>query len=307
MVTNYHNINGTNYAYALNNGVLFIDAKPILKFVFSSAANYINELSRHPQAITEGGRNPLWVPIDVLVVFFTDKHNATRTIEGANFDLLAIKETLFDFLYENGHAQFVSERRKAVEAAEKELQAQANETALAKLQAENEQLKAANIARIEAEKEKARAGVNPIIRALNDVWFPVLMSGIFATVIGGFSYEILSQTMGMNVWLNVLLAVAYVLFPILTAIRQYTFDFGQIKIQPLWIVMVVDMVFTAYHVGWLRTDTETIEASVKMASLHPMLKMVYIVMIPLMQKGTNEMILKIRATYLAKGWLPKVD
>jgi hypothetical protein len=305
MVTNYFLFNGVNYAYSLNGETLFVDAKPILKAVFSSAANYIVELGKNPSVNNEGGRGHLWVPINVLLDFFADKHNAARVESGANFDLFDLKENLFDFLFENGNKSFVSERRKAAEIAEKNRIAKENELLLAKLQAENERLKAADQARIADEKERARAGVNPVIRALNDVWFPVLMSGVFATVIGGFSYQILSDTMEMNVWLNVLLAIAYVLFPILTAIRQYTFDFGDVKIQPLWVVMVIDMVFTAYHVGWLRG--EEFETTVKMASLHPMLKMVYILIIPLMQKGTNEMILKIRATYLVKGWLPKVD
>lgn len=306
MVTNYFLHQGVNYAFAVENGKLFIDAKPIIKSVFSSAANYLVELGKNQNVITDGGRSPLWVPIETLLQFFADKQNASRTENGSTFDIVSFKENIFDFLYDNGNIDFVSDRRKQAAVDEKNRIAKENEIALAKLQAENEKLKATEAARIANEKEAARAGINPVIRALNDVWFPVLMSGVFATVIGGFSYEILSQTMGMNKWLNILLAIAYVMFPILTAIRQYTFDFGDVKIQPLWVVMAIDMVFTAYHVGWLRTDVEMVQ-SVNMASLHPMLKVVYILIIPLMQKGTNEMILKIRATYLVKGWLPKVD
>jgi len=98
------------------------------------------------------------------------------------------------------------------------------------------------------------------------------------------------------------------MFPVLTAIRQYTFDVGRYHIQPLWIVMLVDMVFTAYHVGWLRVETP-VEGGVEVATmnLHWLIKSVYVIIIPLMQKATNEMLLKIRATYLVKGWLPKVD
>lgn len=306
MTNFFFNYNGENIPYFVDGENVFVDAKPLIKGTFTSAVNYLTELQKNPAVKTEGGRTPIWCPIDVLSNFFTDKQNATRTETGQAFSFASFKDALYDMLYDSGKTQFVSDRRKAETEAKEKQEAKENKDKIAKLELELKRLNDEKNAKIELEKERARAGVNPVIRLLNDVWFPVLMSGIFALVIGGFSYEILSHTMGLNKWLNFLLAVAYVMFPLLTAIRQYNFDFGFVKIAPLWIVMVIDMVFTAYHVGWLRTDNAA-NHTVEIASLHPMLKIVYIIIIPLMQKATNDMILKIRATYLMKGWLPKID
>lgn len=306
--------NGQHVPFQIENGRLFVDGKTILKNIFASAANFIQEVGKLDGVKTEGGRSPLWVPVATMAQFMADKSHSTRTENGQNFDWTAFQDALFDLLFDQGHNQFVSERRKKAEAEAKEKLARENELRLAKLEKELAQMREAEAARLNNEKEKARAGVNPVIRALNSVWFPVLISAVFATVICGFSYEILSTTMGHNAhlpeWfsisLNVSLSIAWVMFPILTAIRQYTFDFGRIHIQPLWFVMVVDMVFTAYHVGWMRTDPPT-DGQIEIASLHPVIKSVFVLAIPLMQKATNEMLLKIRATYLVKGWLPKVD
>jgi hypothetical protein len=300
--------NGQHVPFQIETGRLFVDGKTILKNTFTSAANFIQEVGKFDGVKTDGGRSPLWVPVALLAQFMADKSHSTRTENGQNFDWTAFQDSLFDFLYDQGHTEFISERRKKVEAEAKEKIARENEMRLAKLEKELAQMREAESARLNNEKEKARAGVNPVIKALNSVWFPVVISGIFATVIGGFSYEILSTTMGLNPYLNALLAFAWVMFPVLTAIRQYTFDVGRYHIQPLWIVMLVDMVFTAYHVGWLRVETP-VEGGVEVATmnLHWLIKSVYVIIIPLMQKATNEMLLKIRATYLVKGWLPKVD
>lgn len=293
--------------YQIENGKLFVDGKTILKSTFASAANFIQELSKNPNTITDGGRSPLWVPIATMAQFMAEKAHST-TIDGA-IDYLGFQDAIFDYLYDNGNEQFVSERRKNQIANEKEAERIANANKVANLEKELATLRLANENRVAAERERAKATVNPVIRALNDVWFPVILSAIFAIVIGGFSYEILSTTMGLNPFLNVLLATAYVLFPILTAIRGYEFKFGNVIVQPLWVVMVVDMVFTAYHVGFfhVQPDVQTENVQIATIPLHWMLRLVYIGIIPLMQKATNDMLLRVRATYLIKGWLPRVD
>lgn len=157
-------------------------------------------------------------------------------------------------------------------------------------------------ARLDVDKLRQKANVNPVIKALNDAWFPVIVSFVFCVLIGQFSYEILSETMGMNPLMNGMLATVYALFPVLTAIRRFEFKIFGKSIQPLWIVMLIDMVFTAYHVGWLRVGD--FEHTVEM---HWLLKVVYIVFIPTMQKSTNTMILDLRKSYLSKGLLPNID
>jgi hypothetical protein len=66
--------------------------------------------------------------------------------------------------------------------------------------------------------------------------------------------------------------------------------------------MIIDMVFTAYHVGWFHVGVDGEIGQ----DLHWIIKSVYVIIIPLMQKATNDMILKIRQVYLDKDWLPNI-
>jgi len=286
----------------MQNGTLYLDAKPMIKNTFVSSQNYLSDLARHPQTESEGGRAPMWVPVDVLSQFFRDKANSSRLAGAESFNFFDFKDAIFDFLYDSGLTQFVSVRRQNEEASKREITARQNESKLQQLEAELQRYKDLEDQRLQNELESGRININPVIKSLNSVWFPVVISAIFAVVIGGFSFEILSETMGLQPYLNVLLAVAYVMFPILTAIRQYTFDFGFGKVQPLWIVMIIDMVFTAYHVGWFHVGVDGEIGQ----DLHWIIKSVYVIIIPLMQKATNDMILKIRQVYLDKDWLPNI-
>ncbi len=300
---NYFHYINDNYAYKVQNGVLFIDAKPIIKSTFVSNQNYLMELGRNPQTEFEGGRSPMWVPIEVLSQFFTDKVHSSRLAGAESFDFFAFKDAIFDFLYDTGLTQFVSVRRRNAEAQKREMMAKENESKLEQLEAELQRYKDLEQERLQNEMDAGRININPVIKSLNSVWFPVIISAIFAIVIGGFSYEILSETMGLKPYLNILLSIAYVMFPILTAIRQYDFDFGFMRVQPLWIVMIIDMVFTAYHVGWFHVEVDGGIGE----NLHWIIKSVYVIIIPLMQKATNDMILKIRQIYLNKDWLPNIN
>jgi len=299
---NYFHYIDNNFAYKIQNGTLYLDAKPMIKNTFVSSQNYLSDLARHPQTESEGGRAPMWVPVDVLSQFFRDKANSSRLAGAESFNFFDFKDAIFDFLYDSGLTQFVSVRRQNEEASKREITARQNESKLQQLEAELQRYKDLEDQRLQNELESGRININPVIKSLNSVWFPVVISAIFAVVIGGFSFEILSETMGLKPYLNVLLAVAYVMFPILTAIRQYTFDFGFGKVQPLWIVMIIDMVFTAYHVGWFHVGVDGEIGQ----DLHWIIKSVYVIIIPLMQKATNDMILKIRQVYLDKDWLPNI-
>lgn len=302
-------INSKAFTFFVENNVLFVDAKQILKGVFASSPAYLNEIAKVDGAKESTGREPLFVPFQAIEDLFKQRANAVR-VEGCDFNFSSFKNDLFDHLFETGQKQFLSDRRIEAEKNAADNLAKENAAKLLKLEKENAELKAANEARIANEKEKAKAGVNPVIRGLNSAWMPVMLSLVFGVVLGGFSFSILSETMGLNGWLNLALSTAWVLFPIVSAVRKFEFKFdllGQkIEFSPLVLAMVVDMIFTAYHVGWFRLDGETGGNEVR-AEMHSILKVAYIMVIPLMQKGINTMIMNIRSSYLAKGWLPMVD
>lgn len=278
-----------NIIVKIEGTLLQVDVKSFLK-LFKSGNLYISKFKEtFPSIEAENTpRQPMWINIKDLEVVFDKFRNSEMIV--SEFDLKNFLDQSFDWAYGLGLTEYKSTKKIAEEAAEEVERIETERGELIRLREFVEQM-----------KEREKVGINPAIAFLNDVWFPVLLSGVFACVIGNFSYEILSETMGMSPAMNVLLAVVYVLFPILTSIRQYQFDFFGEKVSPLIVVMVADMIFTAYHVGWFRGDDY--HTSIE---LHPVLKMVYVTIIPLFQKATNDMILKIRASYLAKGWLPKV-
>lgn len=304
-MTTFFQFNGTHYQTIFQDGNIYVDAKVLFKNVFTNSANYIFEISKNADTVSDGGRTPMWVPIPTMAQFFKQKAGVSRIENTPSFEWQEFQDVIFDHYYNQGQTQFISNKRIVTEAIEKEKIANENAALLLTLQEKLSKLETAESDRIALEREKAITSVNPIIRFLNNAWFPVAMSGIFALVIGGFSYEILSETMGLEPYLNVLLSIVWVMFPVLTAIRQYEFNFFDIKIQPLAVAMIVDMVFTAYHVGWLRTTPIVNEDGVERAELHWILSSVYVLIIPFMQKSTNDMIMKIRGSYLSKGWLPK--
>lgn len=261
----------SNIPVAIQGQTLVFDAKQLIRTQFNSGANIISSFQKYFPEIktTIVPRNPIWVPIEDLTTLFIRLERAKRS---AFLDVNDFLNKSKDWAFDQGQTQYKSETRVKEEQ---------------KLQALKE--------------EKTQVGINPVIRFLNDVWFPVISSTIFAIVIGSFSYEIFSDTIGMSPMMNVLLSAIYVLFPVLTSIRQYQFEFMGSKFNPLTLVMVFDMIFTAYHVGWLRTGDYVPEND-----MHPILKISFIIIIPVMQKATNDMILKIRAAYQKKGWLPSV-
>lgn len=281
--------NISNITTTIKGNELLVDAKSFLK-IFKSGSVFVSKFKdTFPTIETENiPRQPMWVNIESVSEIF-DKFKNNEIID-TQFKLSDFLNGAYDWAYSMGLTDYKSQSKIAAEEEEKAKKIKEEHSELLHLREV-----VANI------KEKEKVGINPAIQFLNDVWFPVSMSLVFASVIGSFSYEILSETMGMAPIMNVLLAIVYVLFPILTSIRQYNFEVMGEKISPLTIVMIADMIFTAYHVGWLHGDGY--EPKLEM---HWILKMVYILIIPIFQKATNDMILKIRASYLNKGWLPKV-
>lgn len=261
----------SNIPVTVKNQTLVFDAKKLIKDQFKYGHAILQKFNEtFPEVNADVlPRNPVWVPIEYLTTLLERLDTAKRI---ADLDVKDFINKSKDWAFENGLTQYKSDLRLKEEA---------------KVQALKE--------------EQTQVGVNPVIRFLNDAWFPVIASTIFAIVIGSFSYEIFSDTIGMPPVLNFLLATIYVLFPVLTSISQYQFDIDGFKLSPLALVMVFDMIFTAYHVGWLRAEGYTPETE-----MHPVLKIAFIIIIPVMQKATNDMILKIRASYQRKGWLPSV-
>lgn len=296
------NFNNQFITVMVDGAKCFIDAKSLLKNVFASGNNYIQEALKMDGVITEGGRSPLFMEFAQFAEFVAGKKNAARTEFGETFSVVDLQNVVFDGLYNQGFTSFVSPRMAAQLDAEREAKIEAEQRELNSLRVKIAQMEENQKREAEAKQLLAKSNVNPAIAFANNEWFPVALSLVFMTVIGGFSFEIISETMGMAPWLNVLLSVAYVLFPLLTAIRGYKFEMWGYKIEPLVVVMIIDSVFTAYHVGWLRTEPSTSNAE----SMHWVLKIVYIFVIPFMQKSVNDMILKIRAAYLVKGYLPKI-
>lgn len=260
-----------NIPVRANGESLQFDAKQFLKKTYKHGPTYATQFSKFfPNLnISASGRNPIWVPIEEMSSMVERLHKSEKIAE---FDMQQTVDSIKDWAFSIGLTSYKSAARL-----------------------KEEEKKEAAIT------EQKQVGVNPVIRFLNDAWFPVLASTVFAIVIGSFSYEIFSDTIGMPPVLNFLLATIYVLFPVLTSIRQYQFDIDGFKLSPLALVMVFDMIFTAYHVGWLREEGYTPETE-----MHPVLKIAFIIIIPVMQKATNDMILKIRTSYQRKGWLPSV-
>jgi hypothetical protein len=276
MITTIQNVN-----FSIQDGELRADAKQLLRTVFKSGNAYLARIDTiFPNWVSEA-RKPIWIPAEEIFAVFERFKSSEKLIE---IDPKSVIDDAYDWAFSLGLTKYKSAKRLAEEHA-------ATQKELADLRAFAASVK---------EKE-SRGGVNPAISFLNDVWFPVSVSAVFCVVIGSFSYEIMSETSGMNPVMNILLSVVYVLFPILTAIRQYQFDIDGFKLSPLTVVMVFDMLFTAYHVGWLREPGYVPEVE-----LHPVLKIAFIVFIPLMQKVTNDMIMKIRSSYQKRGWLPSI-
>ena len=300
MQQSFFSASNINVNYAIDGDNLFINAKTkgLINGVFSSAQNYITELQHTQGVIYDGGQNPMWIPFQTMNTFFNQKAPNAKKFDGAEMiDWYAFKESLFDYLYNTGHKSFISDAR------EKEIQEERNKKQLNSIR-ELEDLRE-RVKQFEAEElqrqtdldEYSKANVNPVIAFLYNAWFPVMISMVFAILLGGFSYEILSETMGLEVYLNVMLSVVWVLFPIVASVFNYKFDVFGFKLNPLWVAMFADALFTAYHVGWFRMD----EAG--RVELHWVIKTTYVFIIPFMQKSMNDLIMKIAGRYVSKGWV----
>lgn len=294
---------GINVNYAIDGQNLFINAKTkgLIHGVFSSAQNYIGELQKSEGTIYEGGQTPMWVPFNLVDKFFTDKApHATKLSDASVIDWFSFKENIFDSLYNSGYHSFIS-NRKAKELSEQALTKQLGAAKeLEDLRKRVQEFEALEKQRQADQDDYEKQHVNPVIAFLYNAWFPVMISTVFAILLGGFSYEILSHTMGLQTYLNVMLSVVWVLFPIVTAVFQYQFDVFGFKLNPLWVAMFADALFTSYHVGWFRHDAGG------QVELHWVIKSTYVFIIPFMQKSMNDLILKISNRYISKGYILQV-
>lgn len=302
------------WSYQFQNGTLFVDAKPIIKTVFSSAANFLVDVVKQcPTHINEGGRNPIWVEVSEFEAYFKSKSGATcaNTEIAEKFVWQDFKDILFDTLYEQGQTQFVSERRRvADELAAKQLAAK-NLAELETLRLDNELMKSQlrEITLAEIEEAKKQWGFR-LINFFHNPFFPVLFGLGMMVVLGAFSVHICVDKMGIDPYLATGYAVIFEFFPLMCAVWGFQFQMTQFwkekkerkdfYIDPLWVTMGVHTLFILFHVGLLDSRGDELFGALK---LNPILAIGFILMPPFMQKTAMGLILKIAGIYKRKGWM----
>lgn len=300
---------GQIWPYSLQqDGILYVDAKKILKTVFKYGQNFCVDITKHTENFIKEERHggALWVEIGQFEQYLDSKKNAEcATNEVAHVFVWGdFKDALYDVLYDLGYTSYISNRRKiANENAAKKI-ANENAAKVLHLELENENLKIAlrDIELAEIETAKKQFGFR-LVQFFHNPMFPLLFALGMMVVLGAFSVHICAELMGIEKQIAVGYAIIFEFFPLMCALWAFKFEMPfkvkgiKAKIDPLWVTMIVHTLFILYHVGVLDSEYEGY------FKINPVLAMGFIVMPPFMQKTAMGLIVKISNIYRLKGWL----
>jgi hypothetical protein len=280
------NSNGQNFLIGGVDGQIYIQANQLLPMLFINGKMMLSTLDGQME-IRKENRGVYWGQASDIQRYISTKNAAMVNSDFvSSFDNNLFFEGLYEFAYANSltHIKPQSIIDKELEAERQNAMQVQNE--LQAMIEEHENLKMA--VQQQKELEDARKDVNFFFKFFtghNVLWF---VQFTFAILVGILLHDAI-EMLDMGTGFSIILAIAWSTSQLMVAMWDYKVDFFGIKINPLVLYMVCDMIMLWYKVN----------------EMDILLQMVFVLMPAFILKSNTALILDVRVKMIQEGILLK--